>query len=146
MSNTYKTIARARDIAKAILRLPNPEWNKTSLVKEMGITFGLYADIMEMDPVSVKIKTPTVEKLKAFVSKHEHILDKKKEPAHLLNGKPMDEKVKAKSLSAKAIPKNHEAIDDGEDLLVSLNILSDKFQKKGYRLSVRIENIAIHEL
>ena len=132
-----------------MLKLPSPQWNKTGLLKEMGITFSLYNEIMNYDPVSVadKIRKPTPEKLKAFIAKHGHVLEKKNETVHLLNGKPVDE---LNPPVEEENPPNHQEIEykppisvlnGEEDLLATLNNLTDRFRKKGYRLSTRIENI-----
>lgn len=136
MSDNYKTIARARDIAKALEK--DPEWGKTVIVKDMGITFPLYQDIMELDPVSITVRTKTVEKLKAFIAKHEGVLDKPspKPPGITRSGKDDPFPVVPKKLEIQP-----ERSPYAFDPLVELDNLEKKFVARGYKLDVRIIKI-----
>jgi len=138
MSDNYKTIARARDIAKALLT--HLTWTKSSVVAEMGVTFSLYSDIMEMDPVSIKIRTPTVNKLHAFIEKHEAILDKEPTPPGVTRSKPEDPFpiVPNKPTPPKPPPPPN---DSGGDPLAELDALVEKFARRGYKLHTRIEKM-----
>lgn len=146
MSDTYKTISKARKTAKALLEDPNPRWKKSGIVKEMGVTFSLYDEIMNYDPVTVadKIRQPTLEKLKSFIGKHGHHLNeipKRPDPPHPVASsyKPPKDPDPPKSI----LP--HIPQGEGEDLLARLNELALKFQRRGYRLGIRIENMYMSE-
>jgi len=145
MSDTYKTISRAREISKALLTMLT--WTKSAIVNEMGVTFALYQDIMEVDPVAIKIRTPTIEKLKAFIAKHEAILDKEPKPMGVTRSAPTDpfpvipRKPSPESVGLTPIIKESELIDG--DPLAELDRLEAKFAKRGYKLETRI--IKIHQ-
>jgi hypothetical protein len=128
MSAVYRTIARARDTAKALLEDPNPQWNKSTIVQEMGVSYGLYSDIMALDPVVVgeKIRTPTVKNLDEFIERH-----KKQAP-------PLAPSMTIKSKVAESPPLDP---PKSEDPLTRLDNLVAEFAKRGYKLETRIIKI-----
>lgn len=134
MSDNYKTIARAHDIAKALDKDLN--WGKTAIVKEIGITNPLFNDIMEMDPVSINIYAKSVDKLKAFIEKHEAVLDKP-------SNNPPGVHRSSRTDPFPVIPRKNEepAPSNGWDPLADLDKLEKKLAARGYKLEARIIKI-----
>ena len=122
MSDNYKTIARARDIAKA---LRAEKWSDAKIQETIGLAFKLYREIMEQDPVSVSIRTPSVEKLKRFIEDYEHWLDKP----------PAETGV---NVQKKKDPPHSPEPPKGSDPLAELDALVEKFASRGYKLETRI--------
>ena len=137
MSDNYKTIAQARDIAKELLK--NPSTSKTAIMKDMGVALALYNDIMENDPVTITIRSKTNEKLKAFIAKHEAVLDP--EPA------PRGVNREGKDDPFPVVPKKPDPMPERSpyafDPLAELDALEKKFISRGYKLEARI--IKIHQ-
>lgn len=135
MSDNYKTIARARDIAKVLDK--EQAWSKTAIMKEMGVALALYNDIMEIDPVSITIRSKTVEKLKTFISKHESVLD----PEPTKRGITRI----GKDDPFPVVPKKPDPLPERSpyafDPLAELDALEKKFISRGYKLEARIIKI-----
>lgn len=140
MSAVYKTIARARDIAKILIK--DYSWNDSGVQSEMDVAWKLYKDIMEQDPVSINIFAPSIKKLKAFIAKHEAVLDKEPTP-------PGVHTKKEKDPFSPPVPKKKEPREtihppaQGEDPLTKLDNLVKEFSDRGYKLETRI--VKIHQ-
>jgi len=141
MSNHYQIIAKARDIANVLAEYP--DWTKTAIIKEMGVDFYLYEDIMKLDPVVVgdKIRTKTIEKLKAFIEKHLCILDKEPVPRGVRTSKSVDPFDPPVPIPRKEEPKKPDP-PKGDDPLTRLDDLIAEFASRGYKLETRIIKIA----
>lgn len=138
MSRNYQLIAKTKDISEFLLE--SLEWPKKKVVSEIGITNPLFNDIMETDPVSINIKTPTVKKLEVFISKHEAVLEKEPAACGVTRSSSDD--------PFPDIPKNHKKAGkkpdppiNGGDPLAELDKLEKKFASRGYKLEARIIKI-----
>ena len=120
MAENYKTIRAFHDLARALMA--KPEWNQTKIMEEAGITHKLMREILDYDPVSVKIRSESVEKLKAFIAR-DWSDPFTKEP------KPITE-------APKDIPYHPD-----KDLLSRLGNLINEFQGRGYKLDIQITRI-----
>ena len=107
MSQNYKIIREFKKVAESLI---DEGMGKTKIMHEAGITHTCLTEILEYDPVSVKIHKPTIEKLQAFIDTH-----KKEEP---------------KEPSMPTLNR--------EGLLGELSRLINDFQAVGYKLDVNI--------
>lgn len=142
MSENYRIIRRTK---KVILELKSRNWSQNQVVKEIGISHSLAAEIQDQDAVSVSVKDVTIEKLLAFLIKHEN----NEVPKPLRKGKVVLKKSKKDEFEAPvpesmadAIPEDR-GIERGPntadpdkfvDLLDDLNSLAARFRMKGYKL------------
>ena len=121
MSDVYKTIRAFKDLCH---KLTTDGISKTDIQKEAGIGFGLMKQILEYDPVAVKIRSASVEKLKAFITKKVEEMEK-------------DLQEESDKLPAPPLPDNIPySVDD--DLLSRLGNLINEFQGKGWKLDIMI--------
>jgi hypothetical protein len=124
MSDNYKTIRAFHDLAVKLMSDGIP---KTTIQKEAGIGFGLMNQILKFDPVAVKIRSESIEKIKSYVEKKvdemERDLEDSKPP-----GDPDPGPVN--------IPYS---VDN--DLLSRLGNLINEFQGRGWKLDVMISRI-----
>jgi len=146
MTDNYKIIRKAKDAA---LNLKSLGWTHNGIASEMGITFALLNEILDFDPVAVNVRGGTMEKLRAFVDRHEAGLEKPKRKKSEHKKKDPNKKpefhVQVTESMADAIP-DDVGIQIGPNyvdgnLLNELNLLAEKFAKAGYRLNANIEFI-----
>ena len=139
MSDTYNTIAKARNIANELNGFP--QWSKSSIIAEMGVTYKVYANIMEQDPVCAgdKFRRPTIDKLKAFIANHKAVLDKKPSPLGVRTSQPKDP-FRLPDPSPPRSPQKPK-VSDGSDPLTRLDELVEEFANRGYKLETRIVKI-----
>ena len=130
MSNVYNTIRQSKKIAEKLLE--NGQWNQDGVIKDMGVSFALYKDIMELHPVAVgdKIQKKSVDKMKAFIERYGSVLEKGATPVGVVHSKQED-----------PFPITRKPKAPGKDPLAELDALAKKFASRGYKLETRITKI-----
>lgn len=119
MSETYKIIKQAKE---CFLQEKAKGKVHKKIYEAAGITYNLYHEILEFDPVAVSIREPSIEKLKAFI-------EKCKNPEPEPEPEPPAVKKEAKCLEG--------------DLLEQLDRLIIKFNQRGYCLDVTIRKMLL---
>ena len=110
MSQNYKIIREFKELVENIME---QGVSKTQIIEESGVAFARINEILNYDPVSVKIQDKTIEKLQVFIDEH------KKKETH-----------------------EREIVTLNKDCLLSeLSALINDFQVIGYKLDVNISLI-----
>ncbi len=149
MSDNYKVIRRTKE---AVLELKAQGWTHNGICSEIGITHALLNDIESIDPVAIKVRSGTIDKMRAFLDQYEVGIEKplrkssrpEKETVNFTP--PVDEfRTKVPESMEDAIPE-HRGIEKGPvdpdgNLLNDLNVLARRFDRAGYQLNANIELI-----
>jgi len=127
MSQVYKSIRRFKEL---VLECQSRGWTQQSILDASGVNFRLFKEIMEFDPVAVRIRSDSVEKIDKFITE----FDGKPKKESAIPDKPATPKPPEPS------PVGTRSIGDSLDKLTEL---MKEFSKKGYTLKVEIQKTAV---
>lgn len=149
MSDNYKVIRRAK---VAFLELLHVEkWSMNQVVKTVGITHTMVSEICDQDPVGIKIREVSIEKLRKFVDKYDKGIDKPIRKGSVRTARLVDEfPTNVTPSMQESIPKDRGIREapgadkgSGNDLMDQLNTLGSKFKMKGWNLEAKLSKIFI---
>ncbi len=144
MSDHYKLIVKAREY---MLNIKSDKgFTVTDLMVETGLAHTLVCDILENDPVSIRIREASVVKLREFIDKQEMVRVEPKPTKSVINKGDASafSVIEVPESMKDAVPKETEIERDPdrtENLLNDLTKLADRFRKQGYRLNISIDLI-----